>query len=68
MQIDRDIVEKLNEVFKNAVSTLGITKISFIINEEYKSISDPVQRAIVKFKSHLNVSLTKSKIQKRNST
>ena len=33
----------------NAVITLGITENSFMINEESKNISDPVQRGIVKF-------------------
>ena len=32
-----------SKFFKNAVSTLGITGTSFIINQEYKNISNPVQ-------------------------
>ena len=66
LQNDSEIVEKLNEFFKSAVSTLGITKNSFIINEEYKNISDPVQRAIVKFESHPSISLIKNKITNGN--
>ena len=62
VQNDSEIAEKLNEFFKNAVSTLGITKNSFIINEEYENISDPVQSDIVKFKSHPSISLIKNKI------
>ena len=46
---DSEIDEKVNEFFKNAVSNLGITENSFTINEEYKNISSPVQRSIVKF-------------------
>ena len=34
LQNDSEIAEKLNEFFKNAVSTLGITENSLIINEE----------------------------------
>ena len=49
LQNDSKINEKLSEFFKNAVSTLGITENSFTINEEYKNISGPVQRSIVKF-------------------
>ena len=60
------IAEKLNQFFKNAVSTLGITENSFVINEEYKNISDPVQRAIVKFESHPSISLIKNKITNGN--
>ena len=55
-----------NEFFKNAASTLGITENSFVINEEYKNISDPFQHAIVKFESHPSISLTKNKITNRN--
>ena len=61
LQNDSEIAEKLNEFFKNAVSTLGITENSFIINEEYENISDPVKRAIVKFESHPSISLVKNK-------
>ena len=42
LQDDSEIVEKLNELFKNAVSTLDVTENSFIINEKYKTFSDPV--------------------------
>ena len=66
LQNDSEIVEKLNESFKNVVSTLGTTENSFIINEEYKNISDPVQRAIVKFESHPSISLIKNKITNGN--
>ena len=37
-----------------------------MINEEYKSISDPVQQAIVKFVSHPSISLITSKITNAN--
>ena len=66
LQNDSEIAEKLNEFFKNIVSTLGITENSFIINEEYENISDPVQRAIVKFKSHPSISIIKNKITDGN--
>ena len=57
LQNDSEIAKNLNEFFKNAVSTIGITENYFIINEEYKNIFDPVQPAIVKFQSHLSISL-----------
>ena len=66
MQNDSEIAQQLNEFFKNAVSTLGITENSFIINKEYENISDPVQRAIVKFESHPSISLIKNKITNGN--
>ena len=45
---------------------MGITENSFIINGECKYISDPVQRAIVKFESHPGISLIKNKIKNGN--
>ena len=65
-QNDSEITEKLIEFFKNAVSTLGNTEKSFIINEEYKNISDPVQHALAKFKFHPSISLIKNKITNGN--
>ena len=38
-----------------------------MLNEDYKNISDPVQRAIVKFESHPSISLIKNKITNENS-
>ena len=66
LQNDSEITKKLNEFFKNAVSNLGITENSLVINEEYKNISDLVERAIVKFESHPSISLIKNKITNRN--
>ena len=63
LQNDSKFAEKLNELFKNAVSTLGITENAFIINEEYKNISDPVQRAIVRLEPHPSISPLKNKLQ-----
>ena len=51
---------EIGEFFKNAISTLDITENSFVINEEYKNISDPVQRAFVKFEFHPSISLMKN--------
>ena len=48
------------------IKTLGITENSFVINEEYKNIFNPVQRAIVKFESHPSISLIKNKITNGN--
>ena len=46
LQNDSKITEQLNEFFKNAISTLGITENSFIINKEHENISDPVKLLI----------------------
>ena len=66
MQNDSEIAKKLNEIFQKAVSTLGITENSFVINEKYKNVFDQVQRALVKFKSHPSISLIKNKITNSN--
>ena len=66
LQNDSEIAEKLNEFFKKAVSTLGITENSFLINEENKNISDPIQRILVKFESHPSISLIENKITNGN--
>ena len=57
------LAKRLNEFSNNTVSTLGITENFFIINEEYRNISDSVQRATVKFESHPGISLIKIKSQ-----
>ena len=62
MQNDNKITEKLNEIFKNFTSTLGITENGLIIIEKYKNISHPVQRDIVKFECHPSISLIKNKV------
>ena len=66
MQSDSEINEKLYEFLINNVSNLDITGNSFIIYEEYTNISEPVQRAIVKFKSHPSISLIKNEITNGN--
>lgn len=50
------------EFFKKAVSTLGIIENSFIINEEYKNIYNPVHRVILEFESHPRILPSKNKI------
>ena len=62
LQNNSKIDKKVNEFFKNVVFNLDVSENSFIISEEYKNISDPVQRAIVKFESHPSISLIKDKI------
>ena len=39
---------------------------SFIVSEEYKNISDPAQRAIVKFESYPRISLIKNRVTNGN--
>ena len=47
---DSKIAEEMNNFFKNAVSTLDIKENSFIINHDNSHITDPVEKAIEKYK------------------
>ena len=49
---DDFIAKKLNIFVKNAVSTLNIIKNSFITNMKSDDITDPIDKAIDKYKVH----------------
>ena len=51
----------MNNFFKNAVSTLDIKENSFIINHDNSHITDPVEKAIEKYKFHPSILLIKEK-------
>ena len=50
MQDDDQIAKELNKFFKNAVSTLNIKENRFITNRSSDGITDPVDKAIDKYK------------------
>ena len=50
LQDDKKVAEELNTFFKNAVSTLDINENSSIINQNFQSFDDPVDRAIEMYK------------------
>ena len=52
LQDDSEVVEELNNFFKEAVSTLDINENSYIINPDSINISDPIEKAISKYKFH----------------
>ena len=52
LQDDSEVVEELNNFFKEAVSTLDINENSYIINPDSVNISDPIEKAISKYKFH----------------
>ena len=58
---DSKIAEEMNNFFKNAVSTLDIKENSFIINHDNSHITDPVEKAIEKYKFHPSILLIKEK-------
>ena len=56
---DDFIAKKLNIFVKNAVSTLNIIKNSFITNMKSDDITDPIDKAIDKYKFHPSIFLRK---------
>ena len=57
LQDDNLIAKELNKFFKNAVSTLNIKKNSFITSRSLDGITDPIDKAIDKFKFHPSILL-----------
>ena len=63
LQDDSEVVEQLNNFFKEAVSTLDVNEDSYIINPENGvHISDPIEKAITKFKFHPSILLINDNI------
>ena len=57
MQDDDLIAKELNKFFKNAVSTLNIKENRFITHRSSDGITDPVDKAIGKYKFHPSILL-----------
>ena len=52
MQDDDLIAKELNKFFKNAMSTLNIKENRFITNRSSDGITNPIDKAIKKYKFH----------------
>ena len=64
---DNDLIAKeLNKFFKNAVSTLNIKENRFITNRSSDGITDPVDKAIDKYKSHPSILLIQKHLKNHN--
>ena len=61
-QDDSEVAEELNNFFKEAVSTLAVNENSYIINPDSLNISDPIEKAISKYKFHPSILLINDKI------
>ena len=61
LQDDKNIAEEMNSFFKSAVLTLDIKENSYITNHNIPYITDPIEKAIEKYKFHPNVLLIKGK-------
>ena len=57
LQDDSEVAEELNNFFKEAVSTLDVNENSYIINPDSLNISDPIEKAISKYKFHPSILL-----------
>ena len=57
LQDDDLIAKELNKFFKNAESTLNIKENSFITNRPLDGITDPIDKAIDKYKFHPSILL-----------
>ena len=62
LQDDSEVAEELNNFFKEAVSTLDVNENSYIINPDSINISDPIEKAISKYKFHPSILLINDKI------
>ena len=62
LQHDREVAEELSNFFKEAVSTLDINENSYISNSNSRSISDPTEKAISKYKFYPSILLINDKI------
>ena len=62
LQDDSEVTEELNNFFKEAVSTLDVNKNSYIIDPDFINISDPIEKAISKYKFHPSILLINDKI------
>ena len=66
MSNDKVVADETNNFFKNAIKDLGITENAYIVHNS-NHITDPVNKAIDKFKNHPNVLLIQRKVA-NNST
>ena len=62
LQDDSEVVEELNNIFKEAVSTLDVNRNSYITNPDSVNISDPIEKAISKYKFYPSILLINDKI------
>ena len=63
MQDDDLIAKELNKFFKNAVSTLNIKENNFITNRPLDGITNPIDKAIDKYKFHPSILLIQKHIK-----
>ena len=62
LQDDSEVAEELSNSFKESVSTLDINENSYIINPDPINISDPIGKAISKYKFYPSILLINDNI------
>ena len=68
LQDDNKIAEEMNNFFKNTVSELDMKENSYIINQNVSYITDPIEKAIEKYKFHPSILLIKEKTKCSNAS
>ena len=63
LEDDHKFAGELYFFFKNAVSNLNVNENTYIIKHNSSHISNPVDKAICKYKFHLSILLIKSKLE-----
>ena len=64
---DNDLIAKeLNKFFKNVASTLNIKENNFITNRSLDGITDPIDKAIEKYKFHPSILLIQKHLKNHN--
>ena len=66
LQDDDLIAKELNKFFKNTVSILNIKENRFITNTSSDGITDPIDRAIDKYKFHSSILLIPQHLKKQD--
>ena len=58
----KEVADEINSLFKNATKDLGITENNTYIVDNSNDITDPVNKAIDKFKNHPSILLIQCKV------
>ena len=61
LQDDSEVAEELNNLFKEVASTLDVNGNYYIINSDSINISDPIGKALSKYKFHPSILLINNK-------
>ena len=63
IQNDEKVAETLNSFFENVVSSLKLSKNSFVIINKHKNIRDPIEKIIANYQIYPSILIIKNKIK-----